>query len=68
MTVTTPCKDCGKPVVVTVDAEGRRLVLDASAKVYGAEFDFEDRVQFYVKLTKGEALVEHRAVCRGGKS
>lgn len=63
MTVTTPCKDCGKPVVVTVDAQGRRLVLDAEAKVYGAEFDFEERVAFYADV-KGTAMVEHKAVCR----
>lgn len=64
MTVTTPCPVCNAPTIIAQDASGARLVLDASAKVYGAEFDFEDRVQFYVRLTKGEALVEHRAVCR----
>lgn len=64
MTVTTPCNDCGKPVVIAQDASGRRLVLDATAKVYGAEFDFEERVAFWAD-TKGTAMVEHRAVCRG---
>lgn len=63
MTVTTPCPACGLPTVIAQDAAGKRLVLDAGAKVYGAEFDFEARIAFYAD-TKGDAMVEHKAVCR----
>lgn len=64
MSATTPCPKCGKPTRLEIDESGKRMILDDTVRVYGNEFDPEERVSFWTLTAKSCFAVRHSDVCK----